>query len=152
LTVIDGDEAVDVSKLDGATIARVNRKLKLIASVAKNWDEALRNRIRTTGPVDCGDGFALALVPENGKREIDTLKAWPIMAERLTDEELAPCLAVRSTALADAVAKKAPKRKGAESVRGLWDALAKADAVKQGTVDKLKEIRIQNVIGKKETT
>jgi hypothetical protein len=150
LAVIGDDTTLDVSKLDGATVAKVHRKLKMLAAVKERWDEALKNRIRAAGSVDCGDGFALAIVAENGKREIDTLKAWPALTERLTDEELAGCLKVGVTALQDAVAKKAPPRKGAESKRQLWADLEARGAVKQGTVDKLKEVRNQNLSEKKE--
>jgi hypothetical protein len=145
LAVIDEGFTLDVSKLDGATVAKVHRKLKMIASIKEHWDGALKNRIRESGPVDCGDGFKLALVPERGKREIDTLKAWPIISANLTDDELAPCLRVGVTAIQDAIAKKAPPRKGAESKRQLWTDLEAAGAVSQGTVEKLKEIRSQNL-------
>jgi hypothetical protein len=145
LTVVDEGFSIDVSKLDGATKAKVHRKLKMLASIKEHWDEALRNDIRANGPVDCGDGFQLALVPEKGKRDIDTLKAWPIISANLTDEELAPCLRIGVTAIQDAIAKKAPPRKGAEAKRQLWAALEAADAVHQGTVEKLKEIRTQNL-------
>lgn len=150
LAVIGDDQTLDVSKLDGATVAKVHRKLKMLASVKERWDEALKNRIRDTGPIDCGDGFTLAIVPENGKREVDTLKAWPALTERLTDEELAGCLKVGVTALQDAVAKKAPPRKGAEAKRQLWADLEARGAVAQGIVEKLKEVRNQNLPEQKE--
>jgi hypothetical protein len=148
LAVIDEGFTLDVSKLDGATVAKVHRKLKMIASIKEHWDGALRNRIRESGPVDCGDGFKLALVPEKGKRDVDVLKAWPALTGRLTDEELAPCLRVGITDLQEAVATKAQKAKprtGAEAKRQLWTALEAAGAVSQGTVEKLKEIRTQNL-------
>ena len=145
LTVIDEGFAIDLSQLDGPMKAKVHRKLKMIANIKEHWDEALRNDIRAHGPIDCGDGFKLALVPEKGRREIDTLKAWPALESRLTDEELASCLKVGVTAIQDAVAKKAPSRKGAEAKRKLWADLEERGAVTQGTVDKLKEIRSQNL-------
>jgi len=150
LAVIGDDVTIDVSKLDGATVAKVHRKLKMLATVKDHWDEAIKNRVRTTGPIDCGDGFTLAIVPEKGRREIDTLKAWPELAKRLTDEELAPCLKVGVSAIQDAVAKKAPPRKGAEARRQLWADLEAVGAVTQGTAEKLKEVRNQNLTEKKE--
>ena len=148
LAVIDEVFAIDVTTMDAAMVAKVHRKLKMIASIKDAWDGALRNRIREFGPVDCGDGYQLALVPEKGKRDIDTLKAWPVLEARLTDEELAPCLKIGVTALQDAIATKAQKvkpRSGAEAKRQLWAALEEAKAVTQGTVEKLKEVRTQNL-------
>jgi hypothetical protein len=148
LAVIDEGFAIDVSTMDGAMVAKVHRKLKMLANIKDAWDTALKNSIRANGPVDCGDGYQLALVPEKGKREIDTLKAWPVLAEALTDEELAPCLKVGVTALQEAVATKAQAlkpRTGAEAKRKLWSALEAAEAVSQGAVEKLKEVRTQNL-------
>ena len=145
LAVIGDGESLDVSKLDGPTKARIHRKLKMLANIKATWDQAVKVDIREHGPVDCGDGYKLALVPEKGRREIDTLKAWPIMSANLTDDELASCLTVGVTSLQDAIAKKAPPRKGSEAKRQLWAALEEAGAVSQGTVEKLKEIRNQNM-------
>ncbi|HMA21305.1 MAG TPA: hypothetical protein VKO87_10915, partial [Gemmatimonadaceae bacterium] len=155
MVAIDGDGSLglDVSKLDGDTVARVHRKLKMLANVKEKWDLAIKNRIRENGPIDLGDGYQLAIVTENGKREIDALKAWPAMSSRLTDEELAPCLRVSVTALESAVATKAQKakpRSGAEAKRALAVELEAAGAITKGTVDKLKEVRIQNVPETKE--
>lgn len=142
--IVDGID-LDLARLDGPMKAKIHRKLKMLATIKTVWDAALKIDIRAHGPVDCGDGTVLAVVTEKGKREIDTLKAWPIMAANLTDEDLAPCLKVGVTALQEAIAKKAPPRKGAESKRQLWAALEAAGAVSQGTVEKIKELRTQNV-------
>jgi hypothetical protein len=150
LAVIGDGESLDVSKLDGPTKARIHRKLKMLANIKATWEQAIKVDIREHGPIDCKDGFHLALVEENGKREINTLKAWSIMADALTDDELAPCLTVGVTSLLDAVAKKAPPRKGAEAKRQLWAALEEAGAVSHCTVEKLKELRNQNVPNTKE--
>lgn len=152
LAVVDGDvAAVDVSKLDGQTVARVHRKLKMLASLKEAWDEAIKARIRATGPIDCGDGSALAVVTEKGKREIDTAAAWPVLQKHLDYDEMAACVVIRVGAVEDAVAKKAPPRKGAAAVRALADELTSAGAIRQGTVDKLKEIRNKNLPAKENT-
>jgi hypothetical protein len=145
LATIDGDAALDVSKLDGPTVARVHRKLKMLASVKEKWDEALKVRIKSLGPVDCGDGHTLAVVEENGKREVDTAAAWPILTKELDADEMAGCVSISIRKAEDAVAKKAGRGKGAAAVRLLTEELTKVNAVRQGVTWKLKEIRNQNV-------
>ena len=149
LTVLDGG-TVDVATLDGETIARVTRKLRLLVSVKEKWEDALKNRIRATGPVDCGDGYALTLATENGKLEVDTAAAWPILQRELTADEMASCVSIRIGAAKDIVAKKAPPRKGAAAVLAFAAELKAAGAIKQGTIEKLKEVRTQNLSEKKE--
>lgn len=145
LSVIDGDATVDVSKLDGPTVALVHRKLKMLASVKEKWDEALKARIKALGPVDCGDGHSLAVVEENGKREVDTAAAWPILTEKLDADEMAGCVSISIKKAEDVIAKKAGRGKGAGAIRSLTEELAKVNAVRQGITWKLKEIRNQNV-------
>lgn len=122
-------------------LVALRRKVRTLVSFAESLDDAIRRRVATDGPLDSGDGYSLQLVEENGKREIDTIKAWPVLQAALTDEELAPCITVSARAVDDAVAKKAGKGKGAAAKREIAAALEQAGALTQPKVTKLKEVR-----------
>ena len=130
-------EAAPEALVDG------RRRLKVIEAFSKSYEDALRRRIRAEGPLDAGDGKMLALVEENGKREIHAAKAWPVvqpLLEDMSEEQLNGVLTISAASLDEVVAKRAGKGKGAAAKRALRAELEVAEALTQGTVQKLKEI------------
>lgn len=130
-----------VQKAPPAVVVDARRRLKVIETFADSFDKSVRRRIAIEGPLPSGDGNVLALVEENGKREVDTAKAWPVLQERLSDDELAACVTVSAASADEIVAKKAGKGKGAAAKRELAVLLEAAGAVTQPKVTKLKEVR-----------
>jgi hypothetical protein len=147
-----GADAVDalVEQAPAAVIVDARRRLKVIETFAESFDKACRRRIHADGPLDSGDGTLLSLVEENGKREVDTEKAWPILQDTLGDD-LASCVTVSAARADEAVAKKAGKGKGAAAKRALAAALEEAGAVTQPKIPKLKEVRKDRALPDKET-
>ena len=82
-------------------------------------------------------------VPAEGPREVDTLRAWPSLVKRLTDEELAPCLKVRIGEMEAAGKAKAGKGKGAAAIRELNEELKAAGAVSRETTQRLIDERLK---------
>jgi hypothetical protein len=115
-------------------------KLSIVKGLLGQIDEMIRSYIQAVGPIDLGNGRELAMVPEN-RDTILPLQAWPIISERLTNEELAPCIKIGKTALLDAIGEKAGKGKG-KAKAALMEELTEAKAVTQSTIYKLKERKI----------
>lgn len=134
-----------MAQVEAATpreLVHIRRRARALQSFADQLDESIRRRIAATGPLDSGDGYQLALVEENGKREVDALKAWPVLQGHLSDEEMAECVTVSARKADDAVAKKAGRGQGSGAKRRLASDLEAAGAVTQTKVQKLKEIRL----------
>jgi hypothetical protein len=147
-----GEEEGAIAAATTEQVVSLRRRAKVLEAFAKSLDDSIRRRVAEDGPLDSGDGYELSLVEENGKREIDTLKAWPILQDRLTDEEIAGCVTVSARAADDAVAAKAGRGKGADAKRQLAAALEEAGAVTQPKVFKLKEIRQPRLLNGKDDT
>lgn len=114
-------------------------KLAIVKGLLKQIDDLIHQTIEVRGPIDLGNGRELALIGEN-RDTIDPMKAWPIISEKLTNEELAPAIRISKMALLDAVADKTPKGK-AKAKDALMEALKAAGAVKTDTIYKLRERR-----------
>lgn len=125
-------------------VAEMRRALKRIESFAGRFETAFKALVHEVGTLDPGDGTVFQEVEEPGRREIDTLKAWPVLSAKLTDEEIAAVVTVGATALDDTIAKKAGKGKGAAAKRELAEELKQAGALSQPPVLKIKELRKEN--------
>jgi hypothetical protein len=137
--------------LDGATpdqLIAVLRRAKSVAKFAEGAEKLIRERVRASGPLVGSDGTKIALVEEPGARVIDTALAWPVLQERLTDDEIAKAVKVSITKAQDAVAEKAPPRGKGAAKKELSEALDAAGAVTQTTIEKLKTIRPPREISK----
>lgn len=128
-------------------LARLVRmgKLAVAKEVIARIEMMVRQDISVNGPLDLGNGRELALVPEP-RDTIDPLKAWPIISERLSNEELAPCIKIGKTALLDAVGDKAPRGQKAKVKAELMDELKTAGAVNTTEVWKLRERKIEKEV------
>lgn len=147
-----GDEAslaIDLSALAPAQVVDLRRRAKMLEKFAASLDSMIRWRVSSSGPLPSGDGYALSLVEENGKREIDTEKAWPILQDRLTDVELAKCVTVSAADVDDCVAKKAGRGNGKKAREALATELKLAGALEQKKVLKLKEVRLPRELSAK---
>jgi hypothetical protein len=82
-------------------------------------------------------------VETNAPREVDWLKAKPVIAGLLTEEEYAPAIDASARKLEDIVGKKAGRGKGAGAKRELAEALAAAGAINQPKQRKLLEERVK---------
>lgn len=131
----------EVASAPPDVLVMLRRRAKTLEKFVASLDASIHRRVMSEGPLDSGDGYTLELGEENGKREIDTMKAWPILQEHLTDDELAACVTVSAKSVDDLVGKKAGRGNGAEAKRKLAAELEAAGAVTQGKIVKLREIR-----------
>jgi hypothetical protein len=138
--------ASGVAKATPAELVSYLRRFKVLKKFGEALEEGIRRRIAEEGPLDSGDGYDLSLVEEPGGRDIDTLKAWPVLQERMTDEEIAGCVTVSASKAEDIVAKKTERGYGAEARRKLAEALEEAGAVTHKTRTILREVRRPRVL------
>lgn len=113
-------------------------KLQLAKQLLDRLDSLIRADIQANGALDLGNGRELALVPEP-RDTIDPVKAWPVLSEHLTNEELAPAIKIGKTALLDAVGAKAGRGQKARAKAALMEELKAAEAVSTKTIHKLTE-------------
>jgi hypothetical protein len=141
---IFGQAALDLNVMQEAPeiLVSIRRRAKTLEVFAASLDDSIRRRVMASGPLASGDGYALSLVEENGKREVETLKAWPVLQKHLSDDEIASCVTVSAKSVDDLVAKKAGRGRGAEAKRQLAAELEAEDAVTQPKIVKLKEVRL----------
>ncbi len=135
--------AATLQAMPPADRVKLYRQAKLVSTLADAAKAAVRlNVIQNGGTLDAGDGRELRIVEKNGKRVINTLGAWPIIESLdLSDIESATILTISAAALDDVVAKKAGKGNGAAAKRELAVKLEDAGALKQGKIQKLKDVR-----------
>jgi hypothetical protein len=127
-----------LADLSGPEIVALHRRSKIIRAMCDSLDTEVKRVVRANGSLDAGDGTEYRL-RDDPKRELDALRAWPVLQELLTPEELATAIKLSISKLETAVAAKAPKRGGAAAKRELARQLEEAGAVLVGTVTKLVE-------------
>jgi hypothetical protein len=138
LAVVTG-KPLDLATMPGPEMATLYRRLSPLLSQIEGLQKAMRAEVKTRGEVLDGAGGVLHYVEQNAPREVDALKAWPILTEKLNDEELAACVKVSIGDVEETIAEKAAKanpKRGAkkEAKEALQAALAKAGAITQGKV------------------
>lgn len=132
---------VDLSMIPPAEIIRLHRRAKMVAKFCESLETAVRLRVEQAGGVlPDGAGSELRFV-DVAKREVDALKAWPILQQRLDDEEIAGCVKIRIGRIEDAVATKAGRGKGAAAKRDLTAALEAAEAITVSPTRQLRDMR-----------
>jgi hypothetical protein len=128
--LLDGDGYVDVSieQLNSPQKVELLRKATAVAALAGDVRDAIKSYVRLHGPIE-GETHVVSLETTE-KRNLDTLKAWPVLEQLdFDDETTAGIVSIRLSALEDAVAKAAPKRGGAKAIRELRAKLDEAGAV-----------------------
>jgi hypothetical protein len=89
-----------------------------------------------------GGGRKLALVPTN-KRVLDVSKARPVLAKHLSGDELDRATTISASAVDDIAAAKAPKGKGAATLRAIRADLEAAGALSINTIHQMKETKAE---------
>jgi hypothetical protein len=133
----------ELSTCTGPELCGFFRKVKMLQRMLEAAERNARSEIGHRGDVLDGEGGVIHYVPAEGPREVDTLRAWPSLVKRLTDEELAPCLKVRLGEMEAAVKAKAGKGKGAAAIRELNEELKAAGAVSRETTQRLIDERLK---------
>lgn len=107
-----------------------------VAAIAGRVRAAIRTLVKSRGEV-VGSSKRLSLQHEE-RRELDVLAALPVLeAAGLTDDDLAEVITLSLAVAENIVAKRAPRGKGAATVRALDAALEQAGAIRTTTTTKL---------------
>jgi hypothetical protein len=134
----------DVQAMDAPTFCGYFRTLKTLEALVKEAREHARIEVeRRGGSVEDGAGSVIHFIETNAAREVDFLKAKPIIDGLLSPEDSAEAIMVSAKKLEDIVAAKAGRGNGAGAKRELAAALTAAGAINQPKTRKLIEERIK---------
>jgi hypothetical protein len=90
---------------------------------------SIKLRTQAHGNILVGDGAKDLILREQQKTTIDPMKAWPLMQDKLTDEEIGPCVKVSKTSLLDAIAAKVGRGGKKKAKENFLKELEDAEAV-----------------------
>ena len=113
------------------TCADIWQRAHVVEDVLERFKDFIRESISKFGPLSLTDQTELQLVPVAAKKTIKTLPAWGVLTEKLTDEELAPCITVSLSEVKDAVAKKVGRGEKKMAKEILVAELAEAGAIEE---------------------
>jgi hypothetical protein len=123
---------------DPNTIIELYQKASAVNGLVEKFKSHVRAAVFQAGGELVGtNGQKLALVTAS-RDTIDARKAWVVLSEELTEDELSACLTVKKSAAFDAVAAHAPRgQKKAEKDR-VMNALIEAGAVSKSEFTQLR--------------
>jgi len=129
-----------IAKMDALAVVDLYQRAKVVERLSDKVLKAIRERVISEGEIDSG-ATRLTIDTEN-HRELDTLKAWPVLEdEGFTDEDFAAVIKIQPSKLDKHVAKRAGKGAGAAANRSLKDKLELAGAIEYNEVKKLEAKR-----------
>lgn len=133
--------AADVATWEPERVADVLSKARMVAKLAESFTDVARARVAAAGgELVCGD--RILRICEEERREVDTLKAWPVLQKFIPDDgQLAGCLNVKISAAESAAASVAGRGNGAAAKRAMAEELDAAGAVSVRRVQTLREFR-----------
>ncbi len=112
-------------------------RVKLIRGALESFDTFLKDSIREHGPIPLGDGRQVGFV-DIPKRDVDFLKALPVIEEALGSvEAAAPAMKLSLGKLDKIIAAQADKGQKGKDIQAFKDALQEAGAVTVSTHQKL---------------
>jgi hypothetical protein len=133
------DVKAQIAEMPTGQVIALYRQAKLAEATAKAVRDAIRNRARGA---EINDGTTRLYLAETTRRQLDLVKAWPVLEQAgFGDKEFSVCA---SLSLADAegiVAKKAGPGSGAKAKRELSDRLDAAGAITRITTHRVEERR-----------
>ena len=104
-------------------------RVKLVESAIDRFKTVVREGVEKFGPLAVTDKTELRLVPVNPKKSLDTVKAWPVVSEQLTDAELAACTTVSLTDVQQVLSDKAERGKKKAAKEAMEAQLREAGAI-----------------------
>jgi hypothetical protein len=150
LVAMFGDvDAIDkadgaLSTMPGSEIMALYRRTKMVAKFCESLQDLVKVKADRDGPIAGGDGYELRYVASDGARVVDPLKAWPVLQEKFSDDEIGAFTKVSISAAEKLMRAKAPPRKGAEFVRRFAAELEAVGAVSKKPSRAFREVRLGN--------
>ncbi len=114
---------------DDGKLAEMRMVISSVEKAVKIVKEGIRDLTIARGVVDLGNGKEL-FMQDYELKGILPLKAWPILKEHLSREQLAGAIIIKVTAVQDAVAANTSGGKGA-ACAAILDVLDKVEAIKR---------------------
>jgi hypothetical protein len=109
------------------TLAGLYPMVQQLEDAIGNYRQALRLAL-ADGPIEISDGREIRL-QERTRSNIDARKAWPVLRQHMTDDEIAEALTVKKKAVEDAVKARAGKGMKGKAAAALIQELRDAGAV-----------------------
>ena len=131
-----GPEPSGLSRLSPESVYDTYRRVKEIERAVKGALAQFKEHVQEVGEVASGDR-ALVLA-ERGRTTIDARKAWPVLSEVLSQDELAEAVSISKTAITKAVRANAKGSKKA-AVSDVLDQLEAAGAITKTSSQYLKD-------------
>ena len=126
-----------------AAAGTIYQRVGLIEQACKAFRDSIREEVEARGPLDLGNGTEIKLIPTS-RDVLDPIKSWPILAEVLSEEQLALAVKVSKTAALEAVAAGVEKGK-AKAKDAVMDRLRAAGAVTTETFTQLRVVKKEAV-------
>lgn len=116
---------------DKDTLLALYPRAQLLTKALDQYRQALRMTLRETGPLTDGNGNRYELA-ETRRESIKAREAWPVLVEHgFTEDDLAACCEIKTTAMLDAAAKHAPRGEKGKRKAYLRQLLRERGAVTQ---------------------
>jgi len=130
----------ELALMSPAEIVGIFKKADLVVRYAERVRSAIRAHVEAHGDI-VADGTRLTVVSEQ-RREVDPLKAWPVLeAAGFRDEDFAAAMTLSASRLEKVIASKAQRGKGAKAVRAFQEALKGVGAIQVREIKKLQAKR-----------
>lgn len=136
--VFEGELTIENKEIEGPLLAERRRKVVYIAQRCKDFLNVLRATAIEVGEIPAGDGKVLRII-DTHRKDLDTLKAWPILSATIGQEALAEACEIKLTKCKQFVRDATDKGKGA-AAKELVDELEKSGAVSTRVVKQLREV------------
>ncbi len=136
--VFEGELTVENKEIEGPFLAERRRKVVYIAQRCKDFLNVLRATAIEVGEIPAGDGKVLRII-DTHRKDLDTLKAWPILSATIGQEALAEACEIKLTKCKQFVRDATDKGKGA-AAQELVEELERAGAVSTRIVKQLREV------------
>ena len=118
-----------VNILPSWDVVTLYQQIKYAEGFLEKARYSIKLRTQANGNLLQGDGAKDLILREQNKTTIDAMKAWPLMQDKLSDEEIGPCVKVSKTSLLDAIAVKVGRGGKKKAKESFLKELEEAEAV-----------------------
>jgi len=125
------DDKHDLDVVSGETFATAWEMSKLIPNVVEQWRARIKERIRTTGPIDMGNGKVLDVVERNIAAEIDTVEAAKVLKAgfAFSDDDVLSVCKIGKKDMEDLIGSRAPRGQKGKAKQAVVEALKEKGAL-----------------------
>lgn len=137
--LFDGSLTIENKEIEGPFVAERRRKVAYIKQRCDEFLSVLRTRVQEIGDVPAGDGLVLKIVTQH-RRVLDAQKAWPVLSQQLSEDQIAEACSISISKCQDLVAAGAERGMKGTARQQLAEELDKAGALSTKPVEQLREV------------